>query len=79
MKFIPHDYQSYCKYRELYRQWMYEMSTLQKNDRQAVNQVVRKKINELLKINNPETTDIFADLPEHFFDECYTNLLEKTY
>lgn len=69
------------KYREPYRQWMYEMSTLQKNDRQAVNQVVRKKINELLKINNPETTDIFADLPEHFFDESavisYTNLLEK--
>lgn len=69
------------KYREPYRQWMYEMSTLQKNDRQAVNQVVRKKINELLKINNPETTDIFADLPEHFLDESavisYTNLLEK--
>lgn len=71
------------KYREPYRQWMYEMSTLQKNDRQAVNQVVRKKINELLKINNPETTDIFADLPKHFLDESavisYTNLLEKTY
>ena len=71
------------KYREPYRQWMYEMSTLQKNDRQAVNQVVRKKINELLKINNPETTDIFADLPEHFLDKSavisYTNLLEKTY
>lgn len=69
------------KYREPYRQWMYEMSTLQKNDRQAVNQVVRKKINELLKINNPEATDIFADLPEHFLDESavisYTNLLEK--
>ena len=69
------------KYREPYRQWMYEMSTLQKNDRQAVNQVVRKKINELLKINNPETTDIFADLPEHFLDKSavisYTNLLEK--
>lgn len=69
------------KYREPYRQWMYEMSTLQKNDRQAVNQVMRKKINELLKINNPETTDIFADLPEHFLDESavisYTNLLEK--
>lgn len=52
-----------------------------KNDRQAVNQVVRKKINELLKINNPEIADIFADLPECFLDESavisYTNFPEK--
>lgn len=56
-------------YREMYRQWIYEMSELQIIDRQSVNQLIRRKINELLKINNPNVNDVFASLPEFFLDE----------
>ena len=69
------------KYREPYRQWIYEMSRLQNIDRQSVDQVVRQKINALLRINNPCLTDIFANLPDYFLDESavisYANMPEK--
>lgn len=57
------------KCREPYRQWIYEMSRLQNVDRQSVDQVLRQKINELIRISNPGITDIFANLPEYFLDE----------
>lgn len=56
-------------YREIYRQWIYEMSIIQNIDRQSVNQLIRQKINELLKIKNPNGNDVFACLPEYFLDE----------
>lgn len=57
------------KYRDQYRQWIYEMSGLQKIDRYSVNQMVRQKINELLRIRNPGKTDIFDSLPAYFLEE----------
>lgn len=69
------------KYREPYRQWIYEMSVLRSIDRQSVDQMVRQKINALLRINNPCLPDIFANLPDYFLDESavvsYANMPEK--
>lgn len=56
-------------YREQYRQWIIEMSSLQNVDRQSIGHVLRQKINELLKIKNPEAPDIFTNLPAFFLDE----------
>lgn len=36
-------------YRELYRQWIFEISNLQSIDRESINHVLRSKINELSK------------------------------
>lgn len=57
------------KYRELYRQWIYEMSKLQYFDRKSIDQVLQQKINELLRIKNPTTVDVFTYLPSFFLDE----------
>lgn len=57
------------KYRGYYRQWIYEMSRMQTIDRHSVNQMIRQKVNELLRISNPSLTDVFADLPEFFLEE----------
>lgn len=57
------------EYRDIYRQWIYEMSRLQNAERGTVDCLVRQKINELLKVNNPHTADIFDCLPEYFLDE----------
>lgn len=57
------------KYKEPYRQWIFEMSRLQSFDRSSVDQVLRQKINELLKVKYPEITDIFPNLPVFFLDE----------
>ena len=61
-----------AKYREQYRQWIYEMSGLQRIDRYSVNQMVRRKINELLRIRNPGITDIFDSLPAYFLEDAGT-------
>lgn len=45
------------------------MSRLPNPDRETVGYLVRQKINELLKANNPHTADAFNCLPEYFFDE----------
>lgn len=69
------------RYREQYRQWIYEISRLQKIDRASVDQVVRQKINELLRINTPSLVDIFNKLPPYFLDEsafiCSANTPER--
>lgn len=57
------------KYREPYRQWMYEISRLQNVNRYSVDQVVRPKINELARINSPDIADAFDNIPEYFLDE----------
>ena len=56
-------------YRELYRQWIFEISNLQSIDRKSIDHVLRLKINELLRIKNPDITDIFTILPKHFLEE----------
>lgn len=57
------------KYRESYCQWIYEMSRMQKIERCSVDQMVRQRINELLRINDPSHPDIFTALPEFFLEE----------
>ena len=58
------------KYREQYRQWIYEMSRIQTIDRHSVDQMMRQKINDLLRISNPSLTDIFPVLPEFFLEKA---------
>ena len=58
------------RYREQYHQWIYEMSRMQTNDRHSVDQVMRQKTNELLRIGNHSLTDIFTVLPEFFLEEA---------
>ena len=69
------------KCRESYRQWIYEMSRIQTIDMHSVDQMMRQKINELLRISNPGLTDIFAVLPEFFLEETtgveLANMSEK--
>lgn len=40
------------EYREIYRQWIYEISRMQNIEREAIDCLMRQKINELLKIKN---------------------------
>ena len=58
------------KYREQYYQWIYEMSRIQIIDRHSVDQMMRQKINDLLRISNPSLTDIFPVLPEFFLEKA---------
>ena len=57
------------KYREPYRQWIYETSQLQEINRYSINQIMRQGINELLRINSPRQNDIFTNLPALFLDD----------
>ncbi|WP_434309872.1 UvrD-helicase domain-containing protein [Hominifimenecus sp. rT4P-3] len=57
------------EYQDIYRQWIYEMSRLQNIERETIDCLMRQKINELLKIMNPQADDIFDCLPEYFLDK----------
>lgn len=57
------------EYWEIYRQWIYEMSRLQNIERESIDCLLRQKINELLKIKNPQADDIFDCLPKYFLDK----------
>ena len=66
------------EYRDIYRQWIYELSRLQTVDRQTINCLMRQKINELLTYVNPQVNDIFNRLPEYFLDETViANQMDK--
>lgn len=69
------------KYRDHYRQWIYEMSRMQTIDRHSVDQMMRQKTNELLRTSDPSPTDIFDRLPTYFLDDTYiisnSNMSEK--
>lgn len=58
------------EYRETYRQWIYEMSRLQNINRETIDCLMRQKVNELLKIKNPQAGDTFGCLPAFFLDVC---------
>ncbi len=45
------------------------MSTLQDFDKQTIDQMLRQKSNELLRIKSPTIVDIFTFLPNFFLDE----------
>ena len=57
------------EYREIYRQWIYEMSRMQNIERETIDCLMRQKTNELLKVKNPHADDIFDCLPEYFLDK----------
>jgi hypothetical protein len=57
------------EYREIYRQWIYEMSRMQNIEGEAIDCLMRQKINELLIIKNFNADDIFDCLPEYFLDK----------
>lgn len=57
------------EYQEIYRQWIYEISRMQNIEREAIDCLMRQKINELLKIKNFNADDIFDCLPEYFLDK----------
>ena len=66
------------EYRDIYRQWIYEMSRLQNIERETIDCLMRQKINELLKIKNSQADDIFGCLPEYFLDRtAVVNQAEK--
>lgn len=56
-------------YREIYSQWIFEMSRMQNVEEEAVDCLLRKKINELLKARDLQAGDIFDCLPEYFLDK----------
>lgn len=67
------------EYRDIYRQWIYKLSRLQDIERETIDCLMRQKINEFLKIQNPQVDDIFDCLPEYFLDKtAVTNQTEKT-
>ena len=57
------------EYRAPYCQWIYEMSRIQKVDRHSVDQMIRQKINALLRSSTPSPADVFCSLPTYFLDE----------
>ena len=63
------------RYGEYYRQWIYEMSRIPKIDKHSVDQMLRQRINNLLRIKSPNLTDIFDSLPTYFLDE--TNIISN--
>ena len=46
------------------------MSRVQNIERETIDCLMRQKINELLKIENPQAHDIFDHLPEHFLNKA---------
>ena len=57
------------EYKEIYRQWIYELSRMQIIERKTIDCLMRQKINELLKIKNPQAGDIFDHLPKYFLNK----------
>lgn len=66
------------KYREQYRQWILEMSRIHAINRHSIDQMMRQKINELLRIDDPSRTNIFSALPGFFLEETSTGKLVDT-
>lgn len=67
------------EYWDIYRQWIYELSGLRDIERKTIDCIMRQKINELLKISNPQAGDVFDCLPAYFLDETVVvNQLGKT-
>lgn len=55
-------------HRDIYRQWILELSLLQNIKIETIDCLIRQKTNELYKIMSSQTHDIFECLPKHFFD-----------
>lgn len=70
-KFLDNEYSS------IYRQWIYELSRLQKVEGKSIDHLMRQKINELLKIMDFQENDIFECLPKYFLDRNVTAVSKK--
>ena len=67
------------EYWDTYRQWIYELSSLQNIERDTIDCLMREKINELFKIKDPQSDNIFDHLPAYFLDKAaIINQDEKT-
>lgn len=66
------------EYKDMYRQWIYELSRVQNFEREAIDNLIRQGINEILKKISPQSNDIFKRMPEFFIDKnVQRNLTEK--
>lgn len=65
------------EYRSFYRQWIYEMSRIQKIEIDSIDCLMRQKINELLKIMDYKEEDIFDCIPKYFLDKEDINVSKK--
>ena len=59
----------YDEHRNIYRQWIYDLSELQNIEREAIDFIMRYNVNKLLETMNFQVKDIFDCLPEYFLDE----------
>ena len=59
----------YDEYRNIYRQWIYDLSELQNIEREAIDYIMRYNVKELLETMNFQVKDIFDCLPKYFLDE----------
>ena len=55
------------EYRDIYRQWIFELSILKDIERETLDCLIRQKINEIFKAGNFYEGDIFDCLPRYFF------------
>lgn len=53
-------------YKDMYRQWIYDLTRLNNIDRVTIDNIMRQNINELLKHMNHDVDNIFNCLPESF-------------
>lgn len=66
------------EYWETYRQWIYELSRLQNVDINAVDIIMRQKINELLENKIPKEYNVFESMPTYFIENTATiNQIKK--
>ena len=57
------------EFRDIYRQWIYEMANIKNVDRENIDHIMKQKINELLNVMNINTNDIFDCLPKYFLED----------
>lgn len=57
------------EYYDIYRRRIYELSSCEKFERQAVDSIFRQIVKDFLEINNAQLGDTFSLLPSHFLDE----------
>ena len=59
----------YDDHRNMYQQWIYDLSELKNIEREDIDCLMRDNINELVEHINFQAKDIFDCLPKHFMDE----------
>ena len=58
--------EEYC---DIYRPKVYELSRCDHFERETVDSAFRQLVKDLLEIKNPQLSDVFESLPEHFLEE----------